>query len=491
MNVLINKKDLENLIEPHLYKDLTEDKYEIKHMKSDKLLTYNRLDIAFKLLYLEMLEYDVKYAEEIYTQHIKSFSLGKFIEPGNDEKNSIDQFINDFNGIYESIKYNGFDSKKTLVPLSKNSSILNGAHRIASAIYLHKDVDCLQLDIPDYNYDYKFFYARNISNDILDTVVTKFVQFSSNVHIAFVWPTAIGNDDKIEKIIPNIVYRKEIQLNTLGAHNLLSQIYYGEEWLGSVEDNFRGSKGKLVECFNSSAPIRVIAFQADSLEDVLKIKDKIRDVFNVGKHSIHITDTKDEAIRTARIVFNNNSIHFLNYAKPNKYMSTHKKIDIFKEFLNTNDLSREEVLLDSSIILSAYGLREANDTDFFCRDNSKIQIEFKDINPHDEELKFYNENKNELIYNPRFYFYFNDLKFISFSKLYEMKINRAEEKDNNDCKMMEALIEKNRMKEFVSKIKQNIYYEKIKLKKTIIGILQNIGLYTITRAMYKAVKGKV
>ena len=57
----------------------------------------------------------------------------------------------------------------------------------------------------------------------------------------------------------------------------------------------------------------------------MKIKDKIREVFNVGKHSVHITDTKEEAIRTARVVFNDNSIHFLNYAKPNKYISIHKK----------------------------------------------------------------------------------------------------------------------------------------------------------------------
>ena len=149
MNRLIEKKDLEQFMEPHLYEYLTEDNYEIKNIEFDKLLTYNRLDIAFKLLYLEMLEYDVECAKEIYTQHIKAFSLGKFTEPGNDEKNTVTKFIEDFNSIYESIKRNGFDSKKTLVPLSKHSTIVNGAHRVASAIYLHKNVDCIQLNIPD------------------------------------------------------------------------------------------------------------------------------------------------------------------------------------------------------------------------------------------------------------------------------------------------------------------------------------------------------
>ena len=373
--------------------------------------------------------------------------------------------------------------------MSKNGSITNGAHRVASAIFLDKNVDCVYLDTSDQIYDYDFFYKRNISGEILDTVVTKFVEYANNVYIAFIWPTAEENDEKIKEIVPNIVYRKEIKLNPNGAHNLLSQIYYGEEWLGSVEDNFRGSQSKLVECFKSFDPIRVIAFQIDCLDEVLKIKNKIRSIFNVGKHSIHITDTREEAIRTAKIVFNDNSIHFLNYAKPNQYISTHRKIDIFKEFLSANNLNSNDVLLDSSIILSAYGLREAKDTDYFCHDNSKIKVKFDDINIHDEELKYYGENKNDMIYNQKFYFYFNDIKFISFTQLYKMKTNRDEEKDKNDCKMMEALIENNRWKEYVTKIKQSIYYEKIKLRKKIIDILQNIGLYKITRNIYRVVKG--
>lgn len=486
----INKEDLKNLIEPHFYDDLTKEEYIIESIKANKLLTNNRLDIAFKLLYLEMLKFDVNFSDEIYKAHIRALSLGKFLEPGNDEKNSIEKFIEDFHTTFENIKKNGFDATKTLIPLSKNGSIANGAHRVASAIFLNKEINCVRIDTSNHIYDYDFFYKRNISRDILDTVVTKFVEYASNVYIAFLWPIAGGNDKKIEEIIPNIVYRKEIKLNPNGAHNLLSQIYYGEDWLGSVKDGFRGSQGKLVECFKSFDPIRVIAFQADSLDDVLKIKEKIRNIFNVGKHSVHITDTKEEAIRTTRIVFNNNSIHFLNYAKPNKYISTHKKIDEFKEFIKKNELNSNDVLLDSSIILSAYGLREAKDTDYFCRDNNKIKVEFDDINIHDEELKYYNEEKNEMIYNQKFYFYFNDIKFISFPQLYKLKTKRAEEKDINDCKMMEALIENNKFKELLNKFKQNIYYQRVKLRKDIFDTLKFIGLYNIIRCAYRVLKGK-
>jgi hypothetical protein len=242
--------------------------------------------------------------------------------------------------------------------------------------------------------------------------------------------------------------------------------------------------------------VRIIAFQANSLDDVLKIKDKVREIFNVGKHSIHITDTKEEAIRVARVVFNDNSIHFLNYAKPNRYISTHTKIDKFKEFIAHNGLYANGVVLDNEMVLSIYGLRESSNTDYFVDDNEKLkyhdeELEYNDeeLEYHDEELEYHDEEKLELIYNPKNYFYFNDFKFISFNQLYKMKQNRADKnsdkKDINDCKMMEALIENDRFKKIVNKWKQNIYYAKIKARARLIDILKKLGLFELVKKVVK------
>lgn len=487
---MIDKNKLKKLIEPHFYDKLITENYEIETLKANELLTNNRLDLAFKLIFLEMLEYDVSFAKKIYKEHIKAFSFGKFSEPGNENKNSIDIFFDDFYKTYSNIKNNGFDSSETLIPLSKDGSIANGAHRLASAIFLNLNIDCVKLDVENHTYDYKFFYKRNIPMDMLDIAVTKFVEYSSNVHIAFLWPTAIGNDEIIEDIIPNILYRKELKLNSTGAHNLLSQIYYGEDWLGSPQNNFKGSQGKLLECFKSFDPVRVIAFQSDCLNDVLILKEKIRKIFNIGKHSVHITDTKDEAVRTARIVFNRNSIHFLNNAKPNKYLSSHKKIDDFSKFINKNKLNINDVVLDSSIILSIYGLREAKDIDYFTVNNNKVKNYDDKIEHHDEELQYHKEKKLEMIFNPKYHFYFNDIKFISFSQLYKMKKNRAEEKDKNDCIMMEALTEDNVFKEYIGQIKQKNYYLKLKLRHYLILVLKNIGIYNTIKKIYLKIKVK-
>jgi hypothetical protein len=484
MNV-INKENLRKLIESHFHKDLKKEEYEVKSLAVTKLLTHARLDIAFKLLYLEMLEYDVLFSKHIYKEHIKVFSLGQFIEPGNIEKNSIDSFLECFKKTFEDIKKNGFDSSKTLIPLSKNSSIANGAHRVASAIFLGKDVKSVKIDTDNHIYDYRFFQERGVSSNVLDIVATRFISYSTNTHIAFIWPSAVGHDKDVESLIPNIVYRKSIQLSKNGAHNLLSQIYFGEEWLGSVEDNFKGAEGKLVECFKNDKPVRVIAFHADSLNDVVKIKDEIRAIFNIDKHSIHITDTKDEADRVARTVFNDNSVHFLNYAKPNKYASMHKKVAAFKAFISNSDACHDDVLLDGSMVLSAYGIREANDIDYFTNDNNKVDIQNDAFECHDSELKYHDIEKLSLIYNPQYYFYFNDVKFVSFEQVYKMKKNRNEAKDIADCKMMEALLENNKTKAMLNKFRQSFYYQKIKTRVSLIKFLRLVGLHSTLKFLYR------
>ncbi|BAS67692.1 hypothetical protein [Bathymodiolus septemdierum thioautotrophic gill symbiont] len=490
-----NISEIKKRIELHFHDNLHNEEYKIKNIPAIRLLTWNRFDLAFKLLYLEMLDCDLVFSRKIYAEHIRALSLGKFTEPGNDSKNSIGKFIDEFDAIFKSIKNSGFDAGKTVIPLSHNNTIANGAHRVASVIFLNKSIDCVQINTNNHRYDYRFFYDRNMSNEVLDIGATKFIEYADNVFIAFIWPTAQKHDQEIESVIPNIVYRKEIKLNPNGAHNLLSQIYYGEEWVGNVENDFKGVKAKLLECFKTFEPIRVVAFQAEDLNEVVKIKDKVRDIFNVGKHSIHITDTKEEAIRVARLVFNDNSIHFLNHAKPNKYLSTYEKINQFKKFLKNNSLDASNVLLDSSFILSLYGLREANDIDFFVE--GEVQYNDNEINTHDEELKHHRESKIEMIRNPKFYFYFDDLKFISFSQLYTMKKNRAEEKDINDCNMMKALIEGNKLKENLIRFKQKLYYKKIQIRNIrnicssgIMTSLKFVGLFNVVRKFYRLIVKK-
>lgn len=485
---MISNKNLIRFIEPHYKKNLIKNWYEIKNVNARKFLTHTRFDLSFKLLYLKMINKNVLFSEKIYKEHIRAFSLGKYNEPKNKDKDSIEKFLISFQNVFQDIKNNGFNRNKTLIPLSKNGSIANGAHRIASAIFLNKKISCVKIDSHDQIYDYKFFYNRNVPINIMDAAAIEFIENANNIYLAFIWPVAKGQNEKIEKIIPNIVYKKKINLTYNGAHNLISQIYYNEDWIGNHENNYKGSNSKVIKCFDNFDNLRIIAFQADSLDKVFLIKEKIRKVYNLGKHSIHITDTKIETEKLARTVFNENSIHFLNFAKPNEFRSTHFQIQKFNKYIKKNLIDKKDVVLDSSIILSVYGLREAKDIDFFSFKNNNLLKKIDAINIHDEALKFHKEDKNELIYNPKNYFYFNELKFISFNQIYKMKKNRGEKKDLEDCKMMKNLIENNFHKIIIGRIKQNYNYKKIKFKKIIINILKILRLYVIIRSLYGFIK---
>ncbi len=71
-----------------------------------------------------------------------------------------------------------------------------------------------------------------------------------------------------------------------------------------------------------------------------------------------------------------------------------------------------------------------------------------------------------------------------------MQIKIVIKKDINDFKMMEALIENDRFKKIVNKWKQNIYYAKIKIKSKCIELLKKIGLYEITKNIYRRINAK-
>ena len=187
MSDIIKKEKLEVLIEPHIFKNLKKKEYSLEILPPSLLLTWNRLDLAFKLFFLNNRDKG-KFVEDIYAKHIKAFTLGSFEEYGDPNKDSIIKYIDAFYTTLNDMK-GGFDDEKSIIPLSVNQSILNGAHRIASAIYLNKTVSCVLLDLQNQIYDYRFFIQRHVPKDLLEIAVTNFIEHSENAYIAFIWPT--------------------------------------------------------------------------------------------------------------------------------------------------------------------------------------------------------------------------------------------------------------------------------------------------------------
>ncbi|MFT4261026.1 MAG: hypothetical protein ACMXX9_01185, partial [Candidatus Woesearchaeota archaeon] len=87
----------------------------------------NRLDIIIKYLYVKSYveNNNYEYYKKLYLTSIKIINGGF-----EDNKKSIDDFLNKFNKLITSIQKKGFN-KKYSIPIGKDGIILNGAHRLA------------------------------------------------------------------------------------------------------------------------------------------------------------------------------------------------------------------------------------------------------------------------------------------------------------------------------------------------------------------------
>ena len=484
--------DLVGLVDHFLLEmDEVKKQQKIKIEVTALTLTPNRFDLAIKLAYLDQPE--SSFARDLYCEHIKAFSLGRYTERGNSEKKDINDFEKSFKSVFQDIKEKGFDPEKSLIPLACDGSILNGAHRTAVTIFLKKTAATVITDIQPSNYNYDFFVQRGMSQELTDFVARKYIDYSDNCYVALIWPSAKGKKKEIEKAIGKnkIVYKKNIKLNYNAAHNLLVESYLGEPWLGDEEKNYPGVKNKLIPCFpNNDYNVRLYVFQSDSLSDVLNIKEEIRSLFNLGKHALHITDTKLEAKHLASILFNSNSLHFLCHGKPLQFKSTLEKFSAFKQFLSNHHKSFEDFALDTGIVLSMYGVRETSDIDYICLDES-FSGSTDIIERHD--LSAFGESEQEIIYDPRLHFYYRGIKCVSLKIIGKVKRNRADaklyadyRKDETDFKMILQLLKGETSK--FQEVKCNALYVKariiIRLRTTFIKALNKLGLYNSFRNRY-------
>ena len=398
------------------------------------LINHNRLDVFFKLNFL--LSKDQEIVSGDYAEHISVMTNGSMNEPGSTEKRGLNAFLQEFNRIEESILENGYDDQISKIPLAKDRTIKNGSHRAAVCLKHNvKPIFVETTDSPD-KYNYKYFRRNMISEESITRAVNLYLKFSEeNYFVAIVWPAAF--ESIFSNHFPNVIYAREEKLSFDPLKNLVWYVYKDEPWIGGPIDNYGGATSKARSCYGPSEKVKLVVFQADSLSEVLRFKSKLREKANIGKSSIHITDTNAEARRIFDTLGSPSGFSLLKSMKLSHAADLVQKI--LKLSQDENYVERSKISITGGVIPSLLGSRPNNDIDVFVRDGFEETVP-RGFEIHDSQLRYYSKSKIELLEATENSFKAFGVYFISVQNILEMKINRGEAKDNLDVTHLRSYI---------------------------------------------------
>ena len=417
-------------------------------IKPIELVTHFRFDLVLKYLYAKSIlkNYKTNFFKEMYKKHLELWN--GFREYDNPEKCTFEAFDNDFKKIIQSMKNDGFNPEISRVPILENKYIVNGAHRVASALALDKEVYLKDANMPhdgqkDCSWD-SHFNAIKLPEKYANQVAIEYAKLLKDTYVLTLFPSAKGDfQNAIQNIrkYGNLIYYRKIELKNYGPLNLMRELYVGEGWAGGPHDNYHGFRMKEKLCYTTEFPTYVFLIQLPKFEDTRGLKNDIRNRHGVGNHSVHINDTHEQTLRLSRILFNDNSIHHLNNTKPAHFSRFESCVMRFKSFLEQNNLDIDEYAIAGSSPLSIYGLREGDDLDYIHINPIKIEDPQNLIHSHNEYgINLYQPSYDEIILNPYFHFYSMGVKFVSLDIIKRMKTKRNEPKDIKDIELIDSVL---------------------------------------------------
>ena len=401
------------------------------------LVTPNRFDVCAKHAYARLREIApaLRWGRLVYEKHI--LALNQAVE-GDGEKIGIDRFFASFDAVLDSIKSRGFDNSQSAVPIDGRFVLAGGAHRAAACLLYGANPVISRVPCADFRLTWGFFAKRGLEQDVLDYMALEYCRLRDDCLLAVVYPCAVAQIEAIESILAEkckIVCRKKIlATGRYAPQNIIRQIYPNASWLGRAKDGFKGASEKARVCFAGPRYFYALLLQAESLADAAATKEKARAKAGLSNHSLHITDDHTETVAIARMFFNANSIFFFNHATPINSPVFHERLIEYAAAVG----AREDFAVHGSAVMEAFGIREADDLDYLSRGSEALQTADSKISLGNEKAEHGDYSLDELLFDPRRYFYFYGVKFVDLPLVERMKVLRGDKKDARDVALIKS-----------------------------------------------------
>lgn len=422
--------------------------------KPEDLFRWTRFDLPFKSLYADAYVRGLQtdFFEEMYCHHLKVWN--NFEEHKNPDKTGYSAFKKSYHELIADIGDNGFDELKSLVPIVGDNHILNGAHRVAACFVHNTSVYCTNgTDRVDGQFDCSWGFFKQhlrfgkLSREFADRAAMEIARHRPEARLITVFPSAVslGKLTDVERLINEYtkpIYERAIPISKEGAVNFMRELYYKEAW--AVKNNGTGYRAKASFCYPSRwlrkmSPTQVYLVELEDLEVAAKLKEEIRRIYQLEKHSVHINDTHAETIRIASCIFNSNSVNFLNKFNGQFYPQFEELLAEYQSWIHQKNLGPEDYCISAGSVLTAFGLKECKDIDYLHCGPAKYTG-----NPLIQSHNVYGEgryhlHRDDIVHNPRNHFYRYGVKYSSVEVVKRLKEKRGEAKDFKDIKLLKAL----------------------------------------------------
>lgn len=275
-----------------------------------------------------------------------------------------------------------------------------------------------------------------------DTMALKFCEESPDSHVLFLYPSAIGYENEVEEILKTyaeIVHKKYVSFTEKGGLNFLLTAYENDGFTLNNKSLHR----KACLCFPKKVlknnPARVYLLQCESLELMRQCKTEIRALFNIAKHSVHSTDTHEEAIILARALFNDNSVQCLNHRHIISFPLFDECFKSYRNWLKYNVDKSKWFCADAEAVMAVYGLRDSDDFGYLCSQEGIPDFGIPGITNHGSQAGCYPCSLEDILSEPENHFFYKGVKFCSLSVAKKMKEQRNVARDANDIQLIANL----------------------------------------------------
>ena len=166
-------------------------------------------------------------------------------------------------------------------------------------------------------------FLNSIDKSIIKQSIYTFLKHKRDFQILFLWPSTLKKKDKRELAIKKIdnkfkpIFSFSPKFKEKGFYQLFYLLYKNFEWATTALNHYSGGfVDKVYKCSGGSCKgVINIYFLDEDLDSLLEFKrNDLRELFNIGFHSAHSCDNKNEALPISQFLLNSNSLSLLMYS---------------------------------------------------------------------------------------------------------------------------------------------------------------------------------